>query len=75
MRLLFLLFFGLIIILPEAAWSRSYWLILYSHNESLEKIQMSTRAQCEEQGSYWQLSKKTLGVPSGNLGWACLEGK
>tara|TARA_Y100001968_G_C19435738_1_gene759526 strand:- start:312 stop:539 length:228 start_codon:yes stop_codon:yes gene_type:complete len=70
-----ILLIALTLIYSEPAFARRYWLILFSHNESFEKIQMSSKKQCKEQGELWESSKETLGVPTSNLGWACLEGK
>ena len=61
-----------VISLPTAVNAESYWLILKVVN-SLEKIEMKSLEQCEEQGKKW-LSRSFYGS-SGKKAYQCLEGK
>ncbi len=68
------------IISPIAANAESYWLVLtdfYSSTIALEKIEMESMAQCEEQGKLWSQSRE---YPLGKKGreilkYFCLKGK
>ena len=56
--------------LPTAVNAESYWLILIEggkkHGKALEKIEMESMEQCEEQGNLFK---------SGYRGYVCLIGK
>ncbi len=62
--------------LPSAANAESFWLVLKisgrKSSANLEKIEMESLAQCEEQGEYWK-SKDPNRFE--NLDFVCLKGK
>ena len=42
--------------LPNAVNAESYWLVLFSVKTGIEKIEMASMEQCEEQGYDWEYS-------------------
>ena len=40
--------------LPTAIHAESYWLVLSKYENSIEKIEMKSMEQCEEQGEKWE---------------------
>ena len=60
-----------VLALPTAVNAESYWLILKVVN-SLEKIEMKSLEQCEEQGEDWASS---LSIGRSNNYYKCFIGK
>ena len=73
MRPFFLIALAAGLLSPTAAKAESYWLVI-SNMEGLEKIQMQSMAQCEEQGSIFQTSKRYY-YDKKFRGYECLKGK
>ncbi len=42
--------------LPTAVYAESYWLLLSKYENAIEKIEMKSMEQCEEQGDDWRYS-------------------
>ena len=42
--------------LPTAVHAESYWLVLSKYENAIEKIEMKSMEQCEEQGEDWSSS-------------------
>ena len=40
--------------LPTAVYAESYWLVLSKYENAIEKIEMKSMEQCEEQGEKWE---------------------
>ena len=40
--------------LPTAVHDESYWLVLSKYENAIEKIEMKSMEQCEEQGEKWE---------------------
>ena len=40
--------------LPTAVYAESYWLVLSKYENAIEKIEMKSMEQCEEQGEEWK---------------------
>ena len=62
---------------PTAANAETYWLILSIHRANpiaLEKIEMESMKQCEEQAAIWLASRSIKSGPRGR-GYQCLRGK
>ena len=82
MKRFFLLALTAGLLSPIAAKADRYWLILNSKTqEALEKIEVKSLAQCEEQGYIFQSKKNELiKNPQGERttlsgSWKCLRGK
>ena len=61
--------------LPTAVYSESYWLVLRVDDDSgvaLEKIEMRSMYQCEEQGEDWASS---FGIGGSDSYYKCFKGK
>jgi hypothetical protein len=64
------------LILPLIA-AQSYWLILQTGNNysrALEKIEMESMSQCEQQGNFFGMNLKTT-YSKGKNSFVCLMGK
>ena len=63
------------IALPTAVNAESYWLILLynSKGTALEKIEMNSMRQCEQEAAKWM--NKPTGLSRGKKAYQCLEGK
>mgnify|MGYP001377813852 CR=1 FL=1 len=55
--------------LPTAIHAESYWLVLSKYENAIEKIEMKSMEQCEEQGEKW------VGNMWYKEGYKCLIGK
>ena len=40
--------------LPTAVHAESYWLVLSKYENAIEKIEMKSMEQCEDQGEKWE---------------------
>ena len=61
--------------LPTAVYAESYWLVLKVDDDrgiALEKIEMKSMEQCEEQGEDWSSS---FGIGTSNSYYKCFIGK
>ena len=58
--------------IPTVAKAESIWLVLFKHDE-LEKIQMQSMEQCEEEAKKW--SEKAFPKISKAPKYICLKGK
>ena len=56
---------------PTAVNAESYWLILFSYKTGLEKIEMSSMEQCEENGEKF----KTMKTLPHRQQFICIKGK
>ena len=55
--------------LPTSVYAESYWLVLRLDQTAIEKIEMKSMEQCEEQGEKW------VGNMWYKEGYKCLIGK
>ena len=60
-----------VLALPTAVNAESYWLILFSVKTGIEKIEMASMEQCNEQGEIF----KTATYMKRNVQYICLKGK
>ena len=74
MRRFLFLALGMGMLLPTAANAESYWLVMSaasSTSASLEKIEMESMSQCEEQGNIFRKATHM----KRNMEFVCIKGK
>ena len=71
MKSLLLAPFLLLSILPVNAEGQSIWLILFSVKTGIEKIEMASMEQCEENGEKF----KTMKAYTSHKHYICIKGK
>ena len=57
--------------LPNSVNAESYWLVLFSVNTGIEKIEMASMEQCEENGEKF----KTMKAYAPHKHYICIKGK
>ena len=60
--------------LPTAVNAESYWLIMQTV-VGVDKLEMESLEQCQEQGLLWKTSKQFYWVTSKQQRFICLKGK
>ena len=66
-----LLALSAVIVLPNAVNAESYWLILFDVKTGIEKIEMASMEQCEENGEKF----KTMKAYAPHKHYICIKGK
>tara|TARA_Y100000991_G_C21767940_1_gene261732 strand:- start:126 stop:338 length:213 start_codon:yes stop_codon:yes gene_type:complete len=66
-----LLALSAVIVLPNAVNAESYWLILFDVKTGIEKIEMESIEQCEENGEKF----KNMKFYAPHKNYVCLRGK